>query len=833
MDDELRRRAHAARAEVESQLDVGTELTTRPTTTGVASVTPLPPRRRLVAITGSIAAVAIAVVGGVVLLRGSDSIETSDSTIGETTSVPSVTPTTLPGATTTVVPTTMPGTTTTNPISTAAVSYLDPPPVSTLTPLGAVPAPDATTNFSQVTIGDLGVAVLTRNDADPESGRVDVFGFDGAVRTIDDVGVSNMIAYGPGDVMYSTVQGESLDDFAVVAVPLSGDRVAEIVATEPANINQYLEYPPASFGHGSDGVTMRRYDVGDVGDVAIGYVDVDGSPTTLDVEPTSYRVDRELITEIPRGGFRSGLVTSSDGDSWSLSVDKHPDAAETYVGPSPVSPTTDGTGVLWTHIGPDIAPEQDFGVGSQWVVAQLHPGGSVTWWSLPDGWTIGASDIWGTVAVRQAGDQLEIALVDFTSDPTAPTTTTTTTAAVTVPTTTAPTITVSWKSLPWEATRIERNCQEDDGVGCTQVLVDADGSVVSFDPTTRTLTRHTVPAIATLVGEELGTVYLELLGPDHVVYLNVDAATPGDGDADLVAMSLAPDDAGRVLGRWTGVTDRVGDQSLAVTRDGLVVVGCCDFAVLRPEPGAELVLRWIGRDGGEVSISGPVMRTEVDAPTLTVHRDEDLPAGTRSWSFDPPADWQPRGMPTVIPTFDGGFIATTYGGTNQSVIRGWVDGTITMVALDTFDFPILDPSGRVTVADSDRFARFEPFADRAEFWAGRPEFDDDGSIALPDIDAPIDGRADWARNPVSFGHAVAGLVPVNEDRTIEHERASESEFRVTVTTSNHFDDSVFATRLELTLQRDDDGRFRFDSGQWGQVCQPGRGQQDLSAELCL
>ena len=835
MDDELRRRARAARAEVEARVDIESELATRPTTSRLAPVVPLAPRRRLVAVTGSVAAVAVAIVGGVVLLRGTDSIETTEPTTDATTSIPapSAAPTTaVSGATTTVVPTTtLPGTTTTNPPgTTATVSYLDPPAVTTLTPLGTVPVPEPTTGGYEVAIGDLGVAVASW-PYDSNSGRVDVIGFDGATRTVENPPTTGVLAYGPGDVIYTTVQGESIDDFAVVAMPLSGDRVGEVVASEPANINRYLEYPPSSFGHGAAGVTMRR----DGGEVAIGYVDVDGNPTTLDVEPTFYETDRALM-----GSGSTATVTGATGTNWSLSINRHPDAAETYAGPSPAAPTTGGNGVFWTHIGPDLAPEIDFGEPSQWVVAELRPGGSAIWWSLPDGWTIAASDIWGTVAVRQTDDRLEIALVDFAADGSAPadttTTTTTTSSSSTVPTTTVPATTaVAWQTLPWEAAGIERDCSDEESVGCTQILVDRDGSTVSYDPTTRTLTRHTTPPITAQVDAGLGTVYLHLLGPDDVVYLNVDAADPTDGAADLLAITLAPDDAGRVLDRWTGLTDRIGDTDLVATRDGLVVVGCCDHELLRPDPAAEIVLPWIARDGGTTSISGPVMRTEVDMPTLTVHRDDDLPAGTRSWSFDPPADWQPRGMPTVIPTFDGGFIATTFG-TEQSVIRGWVDGTINTVTIDTspdFSWVSLDPNGRVTIADGDRFVRFEPFAERAEFWAGRPEIGDDGNVTLPGIDTPIDAEAPWARNPIAFGHAVAGRVAVNERRTIEDERLSDTEFRVTVTTSNFFDDSVFASRLELTLRRDDDGRFRFASGAWSQACQPGRGHQDFTAELCV
>jgi hypothetical protein len=418
------------------------------------------------------------------------------------------------------------------------------------------------------------------------------------------------------------------------------------------------------------------------------------------------------------------------------------------------------------------------------------------------------------------------------------TTTTTSTTSLPVPMTTLPAVpAIPWRTLRWEGAGLERNCSDDEFSGCTQILADRDGSVVSYDPTTRTLTRHTTPPISTDVDESLGLVYLELLGPDQVVYLNVDPSTPAeDPIADLVAVSLAPDDAGRVLGRWSDVTDRVGDQDLVRTRDGVVSVGCCAEESRRPAPDAEVAVRWVGRDGGEVLLTGPVIRTEVDPPLLTLHRDDDLPVGTRTWTFEPPADWLPRGMPGVLPTFDGGFIAVTLGDINPTVVRGWVDGTIEMTTMDTtpeYASPIIDPNGRVIVADGDRFARFEPFADRAEFWTGRPEVGDDGNLTLPDIDTSIDNGATWSHDPVAFGNAVAGRPEVNERRTIELVQQAEYEFRVTVTTSNHFDDSVFATRFAFTLNRDDAGQFRFVSGQWAQTCQPRRGQQDFSAELCV
>lgn len=423
-----------------------------------------------------------------------------------------------------------------------------------------------------------------------------------------------------------------------------------------------------------------------------------------------------------------------------------------------------------------------------------------------------------------------------TTSTVAPTTTVAATVPITVPIT-VPSNAVSWRSLPSESAGIPRSCANG-FVDCTQLLVDLHGTLVSYDPTTRRLTRHSTPPVeATLPTTLADGSFLWHLGPDDVVYLGVPGASD-EHETDVVAVTLAADDSARELARWSGVTDSSGDSDLVATREGLVVVGCCDHELLRPAPDAEVVVPWVGRDGGDATISGPVMRTEVEFPTLTVHRENDLPAGTRSWTFEPPADWQPRGMPTVLPTFDGGFVATTYGSGDETIIRGWDDGTIAMVVIEperdgTVPFPHLDPNGRATVADGDHFARFEPVADRAEFWAGRPEYGDDGGVTLPDIDTAIDFEAAWARDPIAFGNAVAGRLAANERRTIELQRPSDAEFVVSVTTSDHFDDSVSASRLELTLRRDDDGRFRFVSGHWAQTCQPGRGQQDFAAELCV
>ena len=74
--------------------------------------------------------------------------------------------------------------------------------------------------------------------------------------------------------------------------------------------------------------------------------------------------------------------------------------------------------MYWTHIGPDLRPDLDFGEPSMWVIARLAPDGSVTWWSIPDGWLVVASDVWGTVLAKQDGEQLRLAMADFAAAPT-------------------------------------------------------------------------------------------------------------------------------------------------------------------------------------------------------------------------------------------------------------------------------------------------------------------------------------------------------------------------------------------------------------------------------
>ncbi|HWM22649.1 MAG TPA: hypothetical protein VNO51_23350, partial [Ilumatobacteraceae bacterium] len=158
---------------------------------------------------------------------------------------------TVPEATTTVAEST---TSVPVPISApAGVSYLDPPPELTLQSLGEVSVPSPEAGNYSVAVGDLGVAVGSGlYGGDGSADRIVVVGFDGSTRQLD-VSTTRLgwiIAYGPGDVAYLARQVEAIEDFSVVAVPISGDRAGTVVAEALAAINNYVELPPAAFGHG-------------------------------------------------------------------------------------------------------------------------------------------------------------------------------------------------------------------------------------------------------------------------------------------------------------------------------------------------------------------------------------------------------------------------------------------------------------------------------------------------------------------------------------------------------------------------------------------------------
>jgi hypothetical protein len=393
----------------------------------------------------AIAAAGVLVVGGTVALAANVRSGPSPATDPTPTEPPASVPAVLPAPTapsTTPATTEPPATTLATEVSASVstVSYLAPPPVLPIRSLGTVSVPPRELGSYSVAIGDAGVAVSQSPYSDDAPTRIDVIDLDGQIRTLADVDADVLLAYGPGDVAYLSRQGVSIDEFAVVAVPLSGAAAGTAVASEPADINLFVEYPPLSFGHSTDGVVHRReYLRGE--EPVISYVDTDGNPAVIDTDPATFASD----SPDDAGSGLGGTITSSTGTSWSLTVEAAPDRADTYAGFSPPAPGSDGRGVYVTHIGPDGNPTVDFGEATIRVIATLNPDGTAEWWSLPVGWQVVASDIWGTVLAKHTDNQLELALADFPDSTPRPTPTT---APETSTSTAAPLVSTQLGSCP-------------------------------------------------------------------------------------------------------------------------------------------------------------------------------------------------------------------------------------------------------------------------------------------------------------------------------------------------------------------------------------------------
>jgi hypothetical protein len=357
-----------------------------------------PTRRRWVVLLAA-AAIVAAVVAGVVWARQDPSSRMVPSTVPE----PTPEPTTTAAPTTTASPTTSP--TTSPPVATGlSVSYRNPPPVLEPDVFATINLPDDNF-FDYFAVTESGGAVTI----DHATGEAVVIDLDGSTRRVPLETTSPAFAAGPGDVLYTFQSGPGPGDLSIVAVALSGERAGEVVASSPLDPALYTELPTGAFGHGPTGILDRSRQVGEQ---VIGYVGPNGGSITWPDAPPLFVVDdRET-------------VRPADGSmEWPLEVERHPDAPTPLEGPSPPAPTTDGAAVYWTGIGPPDDPASDFPANTINVIAVLHPDGSVEWHRLADGWSVAASDAWGTILTHRVGDQVELATLtptDETSEPTTP-----------------------------------------------------------------------------------------------------------------------------------------------------------------------------------------------------------------------------------------------------------------------------------------------------------------------------------------------------------------------------------------------------------------------------
>jgi hypothetical protein len=88
------------------------------------------------------------------------------------------------------------------------------------------------------------------------------------------------------------------------------------------------------------------------------------------------------------------------------------------------------------------------------------------------------------------------------------------------------------------------------------------------------------------------------------------------------------------------------------------------------------------------------------------------------------------------------------------------------------------------------------------------------------------------RTAIEFAHAGEGQAATTSVLATEGPEGGGDEASVTVTREGLADDSVRAVRYVIELERGSDGMWRLRSAQRLQRCQPDRGHQDFSPQLC-
>jgi hypothetical protein len=89
------------------------------------------------------------------------------------------------------------------------------------------------------------------------------------------------------------------------------------------------------------------------------------------------------------------------------------------------------------------------------------------------------------------------------------------------------------------------------------------------------------------------------------------------------------------------------------------------------------------------------------------------------------------------------------------------------------------------------------------------------------------------RTAIEFVHAGEGEAASTSVHASEGPEGAGDEASVTVTRDGLADDSVRALRYVIALERGNDGSWRLRSAQRLQRCQPERGHQDFSPQLCI
>lgn len=789
---------------------------------------------------GAAAAVVVLLAGGLVItFSGSDGdtmTPVDEAPQPEVVSAPPVPETAVESELTTVTDTAPGPTEPPAPVirQTIVVDASNPPPLVEPVVLASVPLePDPSGSGVSVAIGPDNIVVKQ-----PTSDFVSLIGPpDVTVRQVPVPVELNSIVSGPGPVVYG-LGGPvfDADDQTVprglrfLAIPFLGDRAGDIVAETEVALNDYLELPDSFFGHGPNGVIDRGRQVGRT---VIDYVDETGAPLDPSDEfplPAFEDTDGDGIRE-----SRDVIELVGSERSWQLDIRRDPAHAGTYVGPSPPAPTTGGRVVYFERIGADLTPEQDFGPNAMPVVAILNPDGSGTWVRLPDDWGVVASDVWGTVLMRRTGTELEFALLDDALD-----------AAGQAPTPPPPTAVPTAPVDDADALAIDRNCASE--FDCTQLANTEDGRIVAYDPADETLrvydaTGRELNAEVSIASSvtPLDQAWLVDVGPDDVAYLAASTEASVESQLDLLAIPLVGDRAGEVVVVWTGV-DGTGDSTLVPRRAGLTVVPCCGDRLPRPARDAP-IYSWADRNGDAIESTAPSFDLTLGDAGSSLTRIDGEATFTR---FTLPTVFQnPRDFPTTVATDDGGALSSDFVQTRAGGVTVLVDfdtdwpefgidnGDVYYRRIgDSIGVALLEPSGTVVVGTGDGFVRRSIDEIATPGWPGTARVDaDSGVVTAPGVNDHIDEHQPfWADDPELFAYQIKSSIGPNERVSIEYDGSAAPV--IDIVTEGFLDDSVAASRLRITTERGADGLLRFVDGFSTFRCQPGRGHQDFSRELC-
>ena len=115
--------------------------------------------------------------------------------------------------------------------------------------------------------------------------------------------------------------------------------------------------------------------------------------------------------------------------------------------------------------------------------------------------------------------------------------------------------------------------------------------------------------------------------------------------------------------------------------------------------------------------------------------------------------------------------------------------------------------------------------------------DETGALPVDEFNEFVDeARPAFAtsalRTAVEYANAGEGNSALTSVEAREGPEGSSGEATVTVTREGLADDSVRAVRYELLLERTEEGTWRLRSARRLQRCQPERGHQGFSAQLC-